>query len=141
MACLSIARSRAPTRHLKTARLVPRPSRFGDDAAAHAKYGAPEVARRLCPALPAVRDRSGIRRTVGGWITDRDAVGLPELIGGVALMPLSPDGVDLEIRWQVHPTKWRHGYGAEIGHAVAHQAVEDAGISEGPVLRRGNCRG
>ena len=65
-------------------------------------------------------------------MSDRDAVVLPERIGGVALMPLSPDGLDLEIRWQVHPTKCGHRYGAETGHALAHQAVEDAGISEVP---------
>jgi hypothetical protein len=67
----------ARTRHLKTARLVPRPWRFGDDAAADATYGAPEVTRWLCPVVPAVRDRSEMRRILGGWISDRDAVGLP----------------------------------------------------------------
>jgi RimJ/RimL family protein N-acetyltransferase len=133
----------ARTRHLKTARLVLRPWRFGDDAAADAIYGAPEVTRWLCPAVPAVR-----------WISDRDAVGLPvgrwaivekkskNLIGGVAFMPLPPDGADLEIGWQLKPAMWGHGCGAEAGQAVAHRAFENARISEVfAVVRPGNRRG
>jgi RimJ/RimL family protein N-acetyltransferase len=65
-----------------------------------------------------------------------------ELIGGVALMPLPPDRADLEIGWQVTPALWGHGYGAEDGHAVAHHAFEDVGISEVfAVVRPGDRRG
>jgi RimJ/RimL family protein N-acetyltransferase len=65
-----------------------------------------------------------------------------DLIGGVALLPLPPGRTDLEIGWQVAPTLWGHGYGAEAGHAVAHQAFTNVGVSEVfAVVRPGNHRG
>ena len=47
-----------------------------------------------------------------------------------------------EIGWQVAPALWGHGYGAEAGHAVAHQAFTNVGVSEVfAVVRPGNHRG
>lgn len=61
---------------------------------------------------------------------------------GVALLPLPPGGTDLEIGWQLSPNAWGYGYGAEAGHAVAHQAFENPGISEVfAVVRPENRRG
>ncbi|MGV0786014.1 GNAT family N-acetyltransferase [Mycolicibacterium sp. XJ2] len=142
------------SRRIETRRLVLRPWRLDDETAACAIYGAPEVARWLCPALPATVDRSDMRRWLGAWRAESDAVGLPlgrwaitdkqsgQVIGGVALLPLPPGRTDLEIGWQVAPALWGHGYGAEAGHGVAHQAFETGGLSEVfAVVRPGNQRG
>ncbi|OBG33114.1 GCN5 family acetyltransferase [Mycobacterium alsense] len=139
---------------ITTPRLVLRPWRLDDDLAAYAIYGAPEVARWLCPALPPIADRTEMRRVLEAWTAESDPTGLPlgrwaitdksseELIGGVALLPLPPGGTDLEIGWQLSPRAWGHGYGAEAGHAVAHQAFENPGVSEVfAVVRPENRRG
>lgn len=142
------------SRHIQTHRLVLRPWRLDDEAAACAIYGAPEVSQWLCPAIPTIADGHHMRRTLGAWMAESDAAGLPlgrwaitdkksgDVIGGVALLPLPPGRSDLEIGWQVAPALWGHGYGAEAGHAVAHQAFENAGLSEVfAVVRPGNHRG
>lgn len=144
----------ADTRQLSTPRLVLRPWQLDDDLAAHATYGAPEVARWLSPALTPIPDRTEMRRVLAAWIAESDETGLPlgrwaiteatsgDVIGGVALLPLPPGGTDLEIGWQVSPKAWGYGYGAEAGHAVAHQAFEIFGVSEVfAVVRRENRRG
>jgi RimJ/RimL family protein N-acetyltransferase len=144
----------ADTRHLRTLRLVLRPWQLDDELAAHAIYGSPEVTRWLCPALPPIVDGTEMRRVLGSWIAESDETGLPlgrwaitdkdsgGVIGGVALLPLPPGGTDLEIGWQVSPNAWGYGYGAEAGHAVAHQAFENLDISEVfAVVRPGNRRG
>lgn len=142
------------TRNIYTSRLLLRPWRFDDDVAAYGIYGAPEVSRWLSPALPLITDEAHMRRLLGTWITESDAAALPlgrwaitdrtsgDLIGGVALLPLPPGCTDLEIGWQVAPQRWGHGYGAEAGHAVAHQAFTNVGVSEVfAVVRPGNHRG
>ena len=142
------------TRCILTARLLLRPWQFDDDYAAYGIYGAPEVSRWLSPAVPLITDRAHMRQILGAWIAESDAAGLPqgrwaitdrdsgELIGGVALLPLPPGCTDLEIGWQVAPKLWGHGYGAEAGHAVAHQAFTNVGVSEVfAVVRPGNQRG
>ena len=142
------------TRRILTARLLLRPWRLDDDLAAYGIYGAPEVSRWLCPALPLITDDAYMRQLLGAWIAESDAAGLPlgrwaitdrdsgDLIGGVALLPLPPGRTDLEIGWQVAPTLWGHGYGAEAGHAVAHQAFTNVGVNEVfAVVRPGNHRG
>ncbi len=77
---------------------------------------------------------------LGRWaITDKQC---GQVIGGVALLPLPPGRIDLEIGWQLAPAMWGHGYGAEAGHAVAHQAFETGELSEVfAVVRPGNHRG
>jgi RimJ/RimL family protein N-acetyltransferase len=141
-------------RHILTARLRLRPWQLDDDLAACGIYGAPEVSRWLCPALPLITDRPHMRQLLGEWIAQSDETGLPVgrwaitdrqsggLIGGVALLPLPPGRTDLEIGWQVAPALWGHGYGSEAGHAVAHQAFTNVGVSEVfAVVRPGNHRG
>lgn len=144
----------AGTRQIRTPRLVLRPWQLDDDLAAYSIYGAAEVVRWLYPALPAIADAIEMRRVLGTWIAESDPMGLPmgrwaiidkssgDVIGGVALLPLPPGGTDLEIGWQLSPTAWGYGYGAEAGHAVAHQAFENPGISEVfAVVRPENRRG
>lgn len=144
----------ADTRRIRTARLVLRPWQLDDDLDAHAIYGAPEVARWLCPALPRIVGRTEMRCVLGTWLAESDPTGLPfgrwaitdkssgDVIGGVALLPLPPGGTDLEIGWQLSPKTWGYGYGAEAGHAVAHLAFENLGVSEVfAVVRPENRRG
>ena len=144
----------AGTRQIRTPRLVLRPWELDDALAAYAIYGAPEVARWLCPALPPIPDAMVMRHVLAAWIAESDPTGLPlgrwaitdntagDVIGGVALLPLPPGGTDLEIGWQLSPNAWGYGYGAEAGHAVAHQAFENPGISEVfAVVRPENRRG
>lgn len=77
-----------------------------------------------------------------GPMGDHRYRGSGELIGGVALLPLPPGCTELEIGWQVAPKLWGHGYGAEAGHAVAHQAFTNIGVNEVfAVVRPGNHRG
>ena len=142
------------TRRIVTTRLLLRPWQSDDDVAAYRIYGAPEVSRWLSPALPLITDESSMRQLLDAWVVESDAAGLPlgrwaitdrksgDLIGGVALLPLPPGRTDLEIGWQVTPALWGHGYGAEAGHAVAHQAFTNVGVSEVfAVVRPGNQRG
>lgn len=144
----------AGTRRIETPRLVLRPWELDDDLAAYAIYGASEVARWLCPALSPIVDAMEMRHVLAAWIAESDPTGLPlgrwaitdntsgDVIGGVALLPLPPGGTDLEIGWQLSPNAWGYGYGAEAGHAVAHQAFENPGISEVfAVVRPENHRG
>ena len=131
-----------------------RPWELDDDAVACTIYGAPEVSRWLSPALPDASNPAQMRCTLESWIAEANVSGLPmgrwavvekssdQVIGGVALLPLPPGCTDLEIGWQVGPSAWGHGYGAEAGHAVAHQAFARAGLSEVfAVVRPGNKRG
>src|ERR1700759_4752189 len=129
------------TRSIRTARLLLRPWTLDDLAAAYGIYGAPQVSRWLCPALAPVTNASdGTEVPLGRWAIVDQLSG--EVVGGVALLSLPPRCNDLEIAWQVAPTMWGQGYGAEAGHAVAHQAFDNTGISElFAVIRPGNHRG
>ena len=138
---------------LTTRRLRLRPWTLDDTAAALAIFGHRDVARWLTPALPRVADSDEMDRLLARWISENNAparsvrhwaIELLDgdgLIGAVSLLPLPPGGTDLEIGWQIAPSAWGHGYGAEAGHAVAHQAFAD-GVSElFAVARPGNARG
>jgi RimJ/RimL family protein N-acetyltransferase len=138
---------------LSTTRLRMRPWRRDDADAALAIFGQCEVARWLAPAMPRVANRDEMRQLLAHWINEHGEAGRPLgrwaietrdsglVIGAVALLPLPPGCTDLEIGWQISPVAWGHGYGAEAGHAVAHQAFAD-GVSEVfAVVRPGNTRG
>ena len=142
------------TRRIRTARLLLRPWALDDLASAYDIYGAPQVSRWLCPALAPVANANDLRPLLAAWINESDATEVPlgrwaivdqrsgEIVGGVALLSLPPRCNDLEIAWQISPTWWGQGYGAEAGHAVAHQAFDNIGISElFAVIRPGNHRG
>ncbi len=99
---------------LTSRRLRLRPWTLDDIDAAFAVYSHEEVARRLSPAMDAVRDPHEMRLVLQHWIaenhrsvhpTGRWAVELTEegrVIGGVTLLYLPPGGTDLEIGWQRH---------------------------------------
>jgi RimJ/RimL family protein N-acetyltransferase len=142
------------TRSIRTARLLLRPWTLDDLAAAYRIYSAPQVSRWLCPALAPVTNANDLRPLLAAWINESDKTDVPlgrwaivdqlsgEIVGGVALLSLPPRCNDLEIAWQVAPTMWGRGYGAEAGHAVAHQAFNNTGISElFAVIRPGNHHG
>ena len=75
----------------------------------------------------------------GRWAVQHTGSG--DLLGGVALLPLPPEGEDLQVAWQLAPHAWGQGYAAEAGHAVAHHAFA-SGVEElFAVVRTQNGRG
>jgi RimJ/RimL family protein N-acetyltransferase len=122
-----------------------------DAEAALAVYGTDDVARWLSPAMDRVPDADAMRSQLERWAAEdhpepqgRWAVvhtGTGEVVGGVAVLPLPPEGDDLELAWQLAPHAWGHGYAAEAGHAAAHHAF-GSGVEElFAVVRVGNRRG
>jgi RimJ/RimL family protein N-acetyltransferase len=145
----------AGTDELITKRLRLRPWTSGDvdiDGAL-AIFGKREVARWLNPAVPRVADRAEMRQLLTRWITQHDEAGRSlghwaveigdtgRVIGAVSLLPLPPGCTDLEIGWQIAPVAWGHGYGAEAGHAVAHQALANGASEVFAAVRLSNTRG
>jgi RimJ/RimL family protein N-acetyltransferase len=136
---------------ITTPRLRLRPWSVDDAEAALAVYGHDDVARWLSPAMDRVPDAVAMRELLEGWIAQelevpqgRWAIELApsdELVGGVAVLPLPPDGEDLEVAWQLAPHAWGQGIAAEAGHAVAHHAFS-SGLDElFAVVRSQNSRG
>ncbi len=140
---------------ITTSRLRLRPWAVDDAEAALAVYGQDDVARWLSPAMDRVPDSVSMRELLQSWIAQelevpqgRWAVELAEsgdqsgeLVGGVAVLPLPPDGEDLEVAWQLAPHAWGRGIAAEAGHAVAHHAFA-SGLDElFAVVRSQNSRG
>jgi RimJ/RimL family protein N-acetyltransferase len=105
----------------------------------------------LSPAMDRVPDAASMRELLESWTNQelatpqgRWAVELSEggeLVGGVAVLPLPPEGDDLEVAWQLAPHAWGRGIAAEAGHAVAHLAFT-SGVEElFAVVREQNGRG
>jgi len=141
----------APT--IRSARLTLRPWSPDDAEAALGVYGVEAVARWLSPAMDRVPDVSTMRALLEDWVLEVADLELPqgrwavelaetgELVGGIALLPLPPEGEDLEIAWQLAPGAWGSGLAAEAGHAVAHHAF-GSGVEElFAVVRDRNTRG
>src|SRR5512146_2379309 len=123
-----------------------------DDAeAALGVYGVDDVARWLSPVMDRVADEAQMRALIERWSREdltapqgRWAVelsGTGELVGGVAVLPLPPEGDELEVAWQLAPQAWGHGYAAEAGHAVAHHAFASGVEALFAVVRTQNGRG
>lgn len=136
---------------LRTPRLTLRPWSVDDAEAALAVYGDQEVARWLTPAMDRVPDVAAMREVLDGWAQQersapegRWAIQLTEtgeLVGGVAVLPLPPEGEDLEVGLQLAPHAWGRGIAAEAGHAAAHY-VFSSGVEElFAVAREQNHRG
>jgi RimJ/RimL family protein N-acetyltransferase len=136
---------------IRSERLRLRPWSLDDAEAALAVYGADDVARWLSPAMDRVPDAGAMRALLeewgaedlsapqGRWAVER--ADTSELVGGVAVLPLPPEGEDLEVAWQLAPGAWGNGYAAEAGHAVAHHAFA-SGVEElFAVVRTQNGRG
>jgi RimJ/RimL family protein N-acetyltransferase len=136
---------------IRSPRLVLRPWATDDAAAALAVYGSEEVTRWLSPAMGRVDDVTGMEAVISRWLADPppapagrwalELVETGELVGSVVLLPLPPEGDDLQIGWQLAPSVWGRGLAAEAGHAVAHFAFE-SGVEElFAVVRPRNERG
>jgi len=136
---------------IRTARLTLRPWVEADAEAALAVYGQEAVARWLSPAMEPVRDVGSMRALLEQWAGEdlpspegRWAVLLSDyadLVGGVAVLPLPPEGDDLEIGYQLAPHAWGRGIAAEAGHAVAHHAFTSGTEELFAVVRERNHRG
>ena len=136
---------------IRTSRLTVRPWAVEDAEAALVVYGAADVARWLSPAMARVADVDAMRELITAWTREElespqgrwavELVETGELVGGVAVLPLPPEGEDLEVGWQLAPHAWGHGIAAEAGHAVAHRAFT-FGVEElFAVVRQQNGRG
>jgi RimJ/RimL family protein N-acetyltransferase len=136
---------------IRTRRLTLRPWSVDDAEAALAVYGVDDVARWLSPAMDRVVDAAAMRSVIEGWTAEEhpapvgrwavELTGTGEPVGGVALLPLPPEGDDLEVGWQLAPHAWGRGIAAEAGHAVVHHAF-GSGVEEVfAVVRSQNGRG
>ncbi|MEV8092292.1 GNAT family N-acetyltransferase [Streptomyces nigra] len=138
---------------IHTDRLVLRPWSVSDAANAVSVYGHGEVARWLAPAMPVVDDEAAMAAVLRQWIDECSTLESPAgrwaleladgggLIGGAAVLPLPPDGVDLEIGWQLAPAHWGRGLATEAGHAVAHYTFTQGVDEVFAVVRPRNTRG
>jgi RimJ/RimL family protein N-acetyltransferase len=136
---------------IRSPRLTLRGWSPGDAEAALAVYGVDDVARWLSPAMDRVGDVTAMGALIDDWLAERleppqgrwavELAETGELVGAVAVLPLPPEGDDLEVAWQLAPHAWGHGYAAEAGHAVAHHAF-GSGVEElFAVVRTQNGRG
>ncbi|MET8965897.1 GNAT family N-acetyltransferase [Streptomyces sp. NPDC004074] len=70
---------------------------------------------------------SSLEPPAGRWAIELAASG--DLVGGAAVLPLPPDGIDLEIGWQPARPFWGRGLATEVVHGAAHYAFT-AGADE-----------
>lgn len=136
---------------LVTERLVLRPWRVDDAAAALGAYGDAEVARWLAPAMDQVRDETAMHLLLQQWVAEdarmlapagRWAIELRQdgsLIGGGTLLPLPPDD-EYEMGWQLEPGSWGRGYATETGLALARWAFEQEVEQVIALVRPANAR-
>ena len=136
---------------IRTPRLLLRPWAAEDADAALTVFGDEQVARWLAPAVGRIPDVATMRDTLARWAGERvaspsgrwavEAAASGEVVGAVALLPLPPDELDLEIGWQLAPGAWGNGFAAEAGHAVAHYAFASGADELFAVVRPRNARG
>lgn len=126
-------------RSIETSRLLIRPWRLDDAHDALAIFGAEQVTRWLAPSIETITDEAAMRRRLSSWIgltepppvghwVVRDRLG-GRLIGSGQIVPLPPGNQDLLVGFETAPGQWGHGFGAEIGHALAHYGFE-SGLDE-----------
>jgi RimJ/RimL family protein N-acetyltransferase len=143
-------------RVISTSRVVLRPWTQGDAEAALSIYGSPAVAHWLEPELPRVPDTETMARVLRSWVAD-DLLALPpvgrwavtvacsepepEVVGGGSLLPFGPGWEDLQMAWQLKPTRWGRGLATEAGHALAHYAFAHGAAEVFAVVRPRNQRG
>lgn len=138
---------------IETERLTLRPWTPGDAPAALTVYGADEVTHWLAPAMQRPDGLGAMHELIDCWQANGAELEQPagrwalelretgELVGGVALLPLPPYGVDLEIGWQLAPAVWGRGLASEAGQAVAQYAFEHGVDELFAVVRPRNERG
>jgi RimJ/RimL family protein N-acetyltransferase len=138
---------------ITTGRMRLRPWTEADAEPALEVFGSDAVARWLAPAMTPVPDVAAMRDVLRHWSQDRHDTGRPTgrwaferadtggLVGAGAVLPLPPEGDDLEIGWQLAPDAWGQGYAAEAGHALAHYAFSRGEDEVFAVVRPRNTRG
>ena len=139
---------------ISTPRLRLRPWRQDDAAGALEIYGSPEVSRWLAPAMDPVIDLDQMRAVIASWIaTPPGPEGRPSgrwvieeaesgrVAGSGQILPLPPEGDDLELGYQLAPWAWGRGFAAEAGHALAHYAFDNGEEEVFAVVRPQNDRG
>jgi RimJ/RimL family protein N-acetyltransferase len=140
-------------RVITTPRLRLRPWTVEDVEQALRIFGSDEVARWLAPAMTRVADLTEMRAVLQGWTLSEGADGRPtgrwaledlehgRIVGAAAVLPLPPDGEDLEIGWQLAPEARGRGLASEAGHALAHFAFSKGEDELFAVVRPRNTKG
>jgi RimJ/RimL family protein N-acetyltransferase len=139
---------------VSTPRLRLRPWHHDDAAGALDIYGSPEVSRWLAPVMDRVNDLDQMRAVITGWIAaPLGSEGRPSgrwvieetesgrVAGSAQILPLPPEGNDLELGYQLAPWAWGRGLAAEAGHALAHYAFSNGEEEVFAVVRSNNERG
>ncbi|PZG23361.1 GNAT family N-acetyltransferase [Nonomuraea aridisoli] len=131
-----------------------RPWRHDDAAEALDIYGSSEVSRWLAPVMDRIKDLDQMRAVINRWITaPLGSEGRPSgrwvieetesgrVAGSGQILPLPPEGDDLELGYQFAPWAWGRGLAAEAGHALAHYAFSKGEEEVFAVVRPKNDRG
>jgi RimJ/RimL family protein N-acetyltransferase len=139
---------------IRTPRLCLRPWREADASGAIDIYGSREVSRWLAPAMDEVTGVDEMRSLIRGWMARPPGqTGRPSgrwvieeaesrtLAGSGQILPLPPEGEDLELGYQLAPWAWGRGFAAEAGHALAHYAFTVGEEEVFAVVRPNNQRG
>ena len=138
---------------ITTGRLRLRPWTVADAEPALDVFGSEAVARWLAPAMTTVPDAYAMREVLRRWTEEHQDTGRPTgrwaiertdtgaLVGAGAVLPLPPEGDDLEIGWQLAPDAWGQGFAAEAGHGLAHYAFGRGEDELFAVVRPRNARG
>lgn len=125
---------------LTTERLRVRHWTVGDAAAALATYGVADVTGWLTPATDRIGDLPAMRSVLQAWVEAQADLEPPrgrwaierladgDVVGGLAIRPLPPRRVDLEISFQLRPEEWGRGYATEAARALIRWAfTQDIG--------------
>jgi RimJ/RimL family protein N-acetyltransferase len=119
---------------LATERLRVRPWMVDDAQAALATYGVADVSGWLTPATDRIGDLPAMRAVLQAWVEAQPNLPPPRgrwaierltddaVVGGLAIRPLPPYKVDLEISFQLRPEEWGNGYAAEAAEALIQWA-------------------
>jgi RimJ/RimL family protein N-acetyltransferase len=78
-------------------------------------------------------------RPSGRWVIEETESG--RVVGSGQILPLPPEGDDLELGYQLAPWAWGRGFAAEAGHALAHYAFNNGEEEVFAVVRPQNDRG
>lgn len=120
---------------IETPRLRLRDWRPEDARPALTLFGDEEVARWLTPAMVRIQSIGDMQevirswlaapaapkgRPVGRWVIE--AVSDGRFLGSGQILPLPPEGDDLQLGYQLVSDSRGHGFATEAGHALAHYA-------------------
>lgn len=139
---------------ISTSRVRLRPWQEDDAAEALEIYGTSEVSRWLAPAMDRIDDLDQMRSVINGWVVNRvppegrpsgrwviEEIENGRIVGSGQILPLPPEGEDLELGYQLAPWAWGRGLATEAGHALAHYAFVNGEEEVFAVVRTNNDRG